>query len=179
MRTIPTRTALFASLAIATQAALAANGTITFTGAISSPTCSVNADEHSTAISMANHDRTSLNANATATAILFSIALSDCAAEPGRVHTYFEPGAGVDVESGSLLTRGSGRGASLHIQLLDDEMNTIQLGDGSDHAQSSKLAMLESGDSRLSYYARYQRVGTAELSRGATPANVIYTITYN
>lgn len=179
MKLIPGHSALFALLTLATQAAFAADGTIAFTGAISSPTCSISNEERNITANMPSLDRGSQGVNATSVVTPFSIALSDCPQGTGSISTYFEPGPGVRSESGSLLTSPPGSSKVLRIQLLNDNMSVIKVGAANDQAQSSQTIALESSPSRLNYYARYMRLDAGELGRGEFSARLIYSVTYN
>ena len=105
-----TRSGVLAT-AIAVAAAMpavsqAADGTITFTGQITSQTCTIsgNGAGKNLTVTLPTVSTSALaTAGTTAGRTPFNIALSNCTPNSGNVSTYFEPGATVDTATGQLV----------------------------------------------------------------------------
>lgn len=172
-------------LAMTSRAANASDGTITFTGMITSQTCSINGTAadgaRNISVSLPRATQTSLTAlNSTAGDTAFTISLTGCTPEEGRVHTRFEPGATVHAASGELITSGAGASSSLRIQLLNGNGTVINVG-APDATQGSVAQNIPVGGAvTLNYIARYKRAATTPvLGAGAIAATVTYSLIYN
>ncbi|HEY5852063.1 MAG TPA: fimbrial protein [Lysobacter sp.] len=173
------------AIALASQSALASDGTINFSGSITSQTCSINggaADgSRNIAFSLPRTPQSSLAVlNSTAGETAFAIALTGCTPASGTVSTRFESGSTVDLTSGELLTSGGGGTTSLHVQLLNEDRSVINVG-APDVSQNSIGKTIPAGGAvTLNYFARYKRAAaTPALGSGAIAASVTYSLIYN
>lgn len=171
------------ALALASHSALASDGTISFTGELTTQTCSINgtaADgNRNFNVTLPAATQSSLTVvGATAAETAFQIALTSCTPATGSVRTRFESGPSVDAASGELLTSGAGSSAGLRIQLLNHDRSVIAVG-ATDASQNSLPSTLASGAATLNYIARYHRVSATPLAVGAVTSSVTYSMAYN
>ncbi len=173
------------AIAFASQSAFASDGTINFTGSITSQTCSINgaaADgNRNINVTLPKTPHSSLAAlNAVAGETPFSIALTGCTPATGTVATRFESGANVDATSGELLTSGAGGTTSLHVQLLNETRGVINIGAPDVSQNSTAKAIPAGGAVTLNYFARYKRAAALPvLGTGAIASSVTYSLIYN
>ncbi|MDQ8024217.1 MAG: fimbrial protein [Moraxellaceae bacterium] len=172
-------------LALASQSALASDGTITFNGEVTAQTCSINgavADgARNITVTMPKASQSSLAVlNSTAGETAFAIALTGCTPASGTVRTRFEPGSTVDQASGELITSGAGSTTSLRIQLLNSDRSVIVVG-APDASQNSIAQTIPAGGAvTLNYLARYKRASaTPALGSGVVSSSVTYSLVYN
>ena len=145
-----TRSGVLATAAIAAAAAMpavsqAADGTITFTGQITSQTCTIsgNGGGKNFTVTLPTVSTSALaTAGTTAGRTPFNIALSNCTPNSGNVSTYFEPGATVDTTTGQLIN-ASGTATNVEIGLLNGDSSVITLG-AAQASQNSKAVALAS-----------------------------------
>jgi len=166
------------ALATLSQPAFAVDGTITFTGAISANTCTINGND------TGNKDFTVLmppvgvdaltTQGQTAGDTPFNILLTACTPDSGTVHVLFEPGASANAATGNL-TAAAGSAANVEVRILNEDETPINvtLADG---AQNSQSVALDSGTATLKYVAQYFALGQA--GAGAVNASAKYTIIY-
>lgn len=114
---------ILAGIAWAGQVAFAADGTITFAGAVSSDTCTVNGGVAGSSFTVvlppiASASLAAVSASAGRTP--FDIVLSACSTPSGAVHTFFEAGLSTDSETGHLKNTG-GAGTGVQIRLLNGD----------------------------------------------------------
>ncbi len=167
---------VLAAIAMTAQVASAADGTITFTGAITGTTCTINGGGNggNFAVTMPQVSASSMSAvNATAGRTPFNIALTGCSTQTGSVHAYFEPGASVDTTTGNLKNTGAATG--VQVRLLNGDATKINAG-SADASQNSKAATLVAGAATLPYFAEYVRTGA--IGAGAVNSSVMYSIVY-
>jgi major type 1 subunit fimbrin (pilin) len=159
-----------------TQHALAADGTITFTGQIYANTCTINGGSNNFTVNLpAAVSSSQLDiAGKTAGRTGFQIALTNCPAAT-NVHTFYEPGATTNGAGRLINTDGTGA-ANVEIQLLNDDATAIKAG-FADSQQNSKSVALSGNAATLSYFAEYYATGAA--TAGAVTSSVSYTIVYN
>jgi major type 1 subunit fimbrin (pilin) len=163
---------------VATPAAFASDGTITFTGKITATTCQVsgNGGGSSFAVNLDTVSSTALPADkATAAPRGFTIALSQCTPATGSAAVYFEPGATVDTATGQLLNI-NGTATNVELGLLNGDSSVINLGQNSE-TQNVKWASISSGAATLQYYAQYVAKGGAATA-GSVKSSVTYSIIY-
>ncbi len=169
---------LAAGMGLGAGSAQAYDGTITFSGIVTSQTCTVNGN------GTGNHDFTvtlppvSASALSTATSVAgrtpFNISLSACSAGSGTVHTLFETASNIDPTTGNL-TLNTGGASNVEIQLLNSDYSAIALNHG-DSTQNSKAATITGGTATLNYFAQYYATGQA--SAGNVATSVLYTMSY-
>lgn len=180
----PIRNVLAAgTLAIATGlplCALAADGTITFTGQITGQTCTVAGDGGSASsftVALPTVSASALSTSgATSGRTPFSIRLSGCTPETGNVAVYFEPGATIDPSTGRLInTAAATPAANVQIGLRNADVSQITLGVPF-ASQNTQQVALASGAATLNYTAEY--AATAAATAGTVSSSVIYSIVY-
>lgn len=163
---------------IGISSAHAADGTITFNGAVTAQTCNIDGNasgSHDFTVTLPTVSAASLaTAGEAAGRTPFSIALTGCALQTGAVHTYFESGPTTDVATGNLIVNAGGAG-NVEIELLNADGTPIKAG-FPDASQNSNPVSLSSDAARLPYYAQY--VATGPATAGAANSSVMYTIAY-
>ncbi|UNK48145.1 type 1 fimbrial protein [Lysobacter sp. S4-A87] len=171
------------AIALASQSAFASDGTINFTGELTTQTCSINgtaADgNRNVSVTLPAASQSNLRTvGSTSGETAFQIALTSCTPTSGTVHTRFESGPNVDVASGELLTSGAGSSAGLRIQLLNQDRTVIAVG-AADVAQNSAPGTIATGAVTLNYIARYHNINSTPLAVGAVTSSVTYSMAYN
>ncbi|WP_428334580.1 fimbrial protein [Novosphingobium sp.] len=173
---IVTATAVaFCALFVGTSA-YASDGTITFTGNISSATCTVklgNGANGTGTIILPNVSSSVLSAaaqNAGATA--FAINLSACTTGK-TVNAFFEAGTNVDLLTGNLLNTGTATG--VEVQLQTAAGTNIAVGSPG-QATNTGINTTSTPSGTLNYIARYY--ATAASAAGTVVSTVTYSITY-
>lgn len=166
------------AFASTSQPALAGDGTITFTGAVSANTCTI--DGNGTGSKSFNVLMPTVGVDALTTAgqtagtTPFTIRLTACTPDTGTVHTLFEPGANGNAATGNLTTAAGGA-SNVEIRLLNSDETPIDV-TVADEAQNSKAVSLNSGEAALHYRAQYFALGQA--GAGNVTATAKYTIIY-
>ncbi|WP_329955982.1 fimbrial protein [Burkholderia cepacia] len=159
----------------------ATDGTITFTGSISSQTCTINgngtgAKDFTVALPPVSAGALAA-AGQTAGQTPFNITLSKCSSPSGSVHTFFEPGATTDLSTGNLMvTAGGGSAANVQIGLTNADFSPIKAG-AADASQNSKAVSIVDNGATLQYYARYVATGGAATA-GTANSSVMYSLVY-
>lgn len=169
--------ALMAAATLPT-ASYAADGTITFTGQITSQTCTIsgNGAGKNFTVALPTVSTSALaTAGTTAGRTPFNIALSNCTPNSGNVSTYFEPGATVDTTTGQLLN-AAGTATNVEIGLLNSDSSVITLG-AAQASQNSKAVALASGAATLKYFAQYVAT-TGAATAGTVNTTTLYSIVY-
>lgn len=169
-------TLIVAGLAAASNSAFAEDGTITFTGNITSQTCTINGNgtsQNNFTVSLPPVNASVLATDGqTAGRTPFSINLTGCTGE-GQVYTYFQPGDTTDLQSGNLKVTGGAQ--NVQVSLLNSDFSKIKT--GADAAtQNSKPVAITAGGATLSYFAEYVAMGEAK--PGAVNSSVLYTLAY-
>lgn len=167
-----------AGMALASQGAEAADGTITFSGSITGQSCTINGNDtgaKSFTVALPAVSAASLGAaGATAGRTPFTIALTNCASGSSTPHAYFEAGPTTDANTGNLILEAGGA-SNVEIGLRNADFSPIKAG-FADHLQNSHGVALTNGSATLWYYAEYVATGAATV--GAANSSVLYTITY-
>lgn len=166
------------ALTLVGAAAHAADGTITINGLVTDKTCDIvtPAGKNFTVTLPTVSVQTLANAGDVAGRTPFQIKLANCS--PGKVATYFEPGATVDFNSGRLLNV-NGVAGNVDVQLLGSNNQFIPVqAAGSTGAQTNSqwVDVSASGDADLNYYAEYYATGQS--TAGTVGTSVQYTIIY-
>jgi len=185
------QTKILASLAFATlsSAAFASDGTITFTGRLTSQTCTIsgNGGGNNFTVPLPTLSTSALAANGNvAGRTPFNIRLTDCTPNTGNVAVYFEPGATVDMATGRLINMVVNTPATatapaivaaqnVQVGLLNDTLGNIALGSAF-AAQNFQQVAIAAGSATLQYYAQYVATGAATLGDISTSAT--YSIVY-
>jgi major type 1 subunit fimbrin (pilin) len=178
MKTKLISAAILASAAMASQFAAAADGTITFEGAITAQTCTINGNgsgSNNFAVKLPTVSSSTLaTAGQTAGRTPFSIALTNCTPSSGNVHTFVESGPTIDTTTGNLILNPGGA-TNVQIALQNSDFTNIRAG-AADASQNSKSVAITSGNATLNYYAQY--IATGPATAGAANASVMYTMAY-
>jgi major type 1 subunit fimbrin (pilin) len=161
--------------------ACAIDGTITFTGEVTSNTCTIsgNGGSNNFTVTLPKVSATALNTapDHVAGRTAFNIALTDCVPASGTVRTYFESGPTVNLGTGRLTTTVT----NVEIGLLNADYSDIKIGaaDGSTvGTQNSHTAPISaSGTATLPYYAEYNALAGAA-GTGVVNTSVRYTLIY-
>ncbi|WP_421566936.1 fimbrial protein [Stenotrophomonas sp. PD6] len=164
--------------AFAAQTASASDGTITFTGAVTSQTCDIDGNgggvsDFEVALPTVSIG-TLAGTGSTAGATPFTIKLTNCTPGTGNVHTYFEPGALTNAATGNLALEAGGA-VDVEIGIFDNSTK-IMMG-ATDADQSSPAVALVGGAASINYIAKYVSVADT-VSAGAANSHVAYTIVY-
>ncbi|WP_231907010.1 fimbrial protein [Cupriavidus sp. D384] len=185
-------TILAASLAVAaaSQTAFAADGTITFTGRLTTQTCTISGNGGNNNFTVAL-PTISTSALATAGNVAgrtpFTFRLTGCAPNTGNVSIYFEPGGTIDTATGRLrntVTAVTGSGnrpavvpaGNVQIGVLNANMTDVALGSAF-ASQNSQQVALAAGSATLQYYAQYVATGGAATA-GTFSTTATYSVVY-
>lgn len=168
--------ALAASAAVASSfSASATDGTVNFTGEISSQTCTIDGSTTGTTAKTVVLPRvaaTSLSTvGQTSGRTGFTLAMTECSGSSALVR--FEQRASVDAATGNLINQTAG-GSNVQVQILNASFSPINLqtNDGSlSTAISNKAANLQ-------FYAQYI-AATAAATAGKVTSNVQFSMDYN
>lgn len=168
--------ALAASAAVVSSLnASAADGTINFTGEISSQTCTIEGNTTGTTIKTVTLPRVAASSLATVGKAAgrkdFSLALTGCTGSSALVR--FEQGSTVDAATGNLINQ-TADGSNVQIQLLNANFAPINL---QTNAGSLSTAVTEE-TATLQFYAQYI-AATAAATAGQVTSSVQFSMDYN
>ncbi|VXB20541.1 Major fimbrial subunit SMF-1 [Burkholderia sp. 8Y] len=167
-------------LSIAAGGAFASDGTITFNGALTASTCTINGNGTSSkdfTVTLPTVSTSTLTASGqTAGATSYNIALSACApvTTTSKAAVFYEAGSTVDPADGRLIV-ATGGAQNVKLELLNQDQTPIKAGYSRD-LQNSKPADISSGAATLNYEVRYYATGAT--SAGAANSSVVYSIDY-
>jgi len=169
---------VLASTALGAQVASASDGTITFNGALSASTCSINGGNPNLTVAMPNVSSTSFGSvGATSGRTAFALNLTGCTQTTGNVHAYFDTSALVNVTSGNLLNRsdaGNAKGIEMALRNASDGTKIVM--GVPDASQGSKPVALVAGAGSMNYWIEYVRMG--DVTPGPVASEVLYEIVY-
>jgi major type 1 subunit fimbrin (pilin) len=170
----------FGIAAFAPQPANAADGTMTFNGAVTGATCTINvgtaAGGLNPTITLPTVATTSLAAaGQTAGATAFSVYLTACPTSPAlqKASVNFEAGANVNAAGRIINTGATGPATLVDLQLTDGGSNPIVIGTG---PVPTTYATFASASATFPYFVRYYATGAA--TAGAVKGTVQYSIVY-
>ncbi|MDR5802230.1 fimbrial protein [Caballeronia sp. LZ001] len=169
-----------AALGLVASAAFASDGTITFNGALTATTCTINGNGTSSkdfTVTLPTVSTSTLTASGqTAGTTSYNIALTGCApvTATSEAGVFYEAGATVDANDGRLIVATGGAG-NVKLQLLNADGSMIKAG-YSRELQNVKSADISSGAASLSYQVQYYATGAT--TAGAANSSVIYSIDY-
>ena len=172
--------ASFGVAALASQAARALDGTITFTGKVVANTCvfKVNGGSSSNTVVLPVVFTSALTAAGNVAGnTTFTISATGCDPNLTSVQAYFS-GSNIDT-NGYLKNTGTGAANNVEVQLLNGTNSTpMPLNAATATAQNSPVGTVSSsGAATLSYAAQYIAVGGAATA-GLVNTSVSYTINY-
>lgn len=167
--------ALAAGAVVATSFnASAVDGTINFTGSVSSQTCTIDGNTGTTSktVTLPKVSASSLATKGqTAGRTGFTLALTGCTGTSAL--TRFEPGPSVDAATGNLINQ-TADGSNAQIQLLNASFAPINL---QTNANSLETAITTNA-ATLQFYAQYVAANAAATA-GAVTSNVQFSMDYN
>lgn len=187
------RTSILAAsvlLAALSPAASAYDGTITFTGRITSNTCTISGNGGGTDFTVALPP-VSASTLGTAGNIAgrtpFNIQLTGCTPDTGDVAVYFEPGATVDLATGRLTntavttpategTEAVTAATNVQIGVLNADLTNIAVGSAF-ASQNSQQVAITGGTAAMQYYAQYVATGGAA-TLGVFTSALTYSVVY-
>ncbi len=169
-----------AVIALATAAlapaAQAADGTIEFTGAVTSVTCVINGGTKDLTVVLPTVSTDALAvAGSEAGRTPFTIELTGCDPGTGKVSTFFESDDHVDMLTGNLNVDDGGA-TKVQIGLLNDAHEKIKVGATVGQQNSQQVTVSTGGEATLNYYAQYESLG--ETTSGEVKSRVRYSISY-
>jgi major type 1 subunit fimbrin (pilin) len=172
----------------------ASDGTITFTGAVTASTCTVNVNGSGAAnatIALPTVSTSALTNAATKTAAagtFFNVLVNGCAAvndiaalgaAPTTVAIYFEAGPNVDEATGGLINTVAG--SNVEVNLYNASGTTIvgtQIQPGTQTHQPANMPIGTGGTQW--FYAGYSTAGAAALATaGTVNTSITYSLVYN
>lgn len=173
------------AMILASGSAFASDGTITFNGALTAQTCTINGNGSSAKDFTVNLPTVSTGAfaagNQRAGMTSYNIALTNCSpvSATSKAAVFYEAGATVDPTDGRLMV-ASGGAQNVKLELSNasdaaDKGEYIKAGYSRD-MQNSKPADISSGSATLQY--RVQYYATSAPTAGAANSSVTYSIDY-
>jgi major type 1 subunit fimbrin (pilin) len=202
MNTLIKRAMIAAGIATATVLPLAgeaSDGTITFTGAVTASTCTVNVNgsgSNNATVALPVVDTSALTgtatAQSTAAGTFFNVAMSNCtaaadigdpAAAPTTVAIYFEAGGTVDEATGGLINTATG-GSNVEVKLFNASGSTvvgtqIMPGTATNQPTAVTISTITAASETQWFYAGYATLGTTAATAGAVNTYVTYSMVYN
>jgi major type 1 subunit fimbrin (pilin) len=174
-------TLVAAVLGLAAAGAHASDGTITFNGALTATTCTINGNGTNAkdfTVTLPTVSTSNLTAaGQTAGSTGFNIALTACSpvTATSKAAVFYEAGATTDLSDNGLLRVDTGGAQNVKLQLLNADGSAIKAGFSRD-LQNSKPADLSSGAATLYYMVQYYAKGAT--TAGAANSSVVYSIDY-
>ena len=168
------------ALGLAAASAYAGDGTITFNGALTATTCTINGNGTSAKNFTVKLPTVSTNllktAGDTAGRTSYTVALTGCTpvTTTSKASVFYEAGSTVDPIDGRLIVATGGAG-NVKLQLLNADGTAIKAGYSTD-LQNMAWASIASGAATLSYQAQYYATGAT--TAGAANSSVVYSIAY-
>ncbi|WP_042271563.1 fimbrial protein [Paraburkholderia heleia] len=153
-------------------------GVLTINGQLTANSCDVNGNGQGNnfTVTLPSLSASELSAaGATAGSTGFSIALSNCTPNTGKVHTFWEYGSNT-LSDGNLLNNGTA--TNVEVQLVDYNSGRKVIDvSKADDAQNSQTVNIASGTANLQYAAQYiSPAGGA--TAGTVTTNVTYSMAY-
>lgn len=168
---------LFAVAALAPVASFAADGTITFNGAVSSLTCVINGGVPSFTVTLPTVSSSAFTTGSPiAGRTSFPINLTDCPVG-GNVRAFFERGAN-DIGDGTSL-KNNGTATNVGVQLTSYNGNpagtTVIMGT----SDQGGFVPVSGGAATLQYDAHYLALGgSGSVTSGSVTTSVTYTLEF-
>jgi major type 1 subunit fimbrin (pilin) len=174
--------ATLVTIALGSTGANAADGTITFTGAVTDTTCSIDAkavgaaDKSVTLPSVTSGTLASSGSTAgTTSATDLTFALSGCSTEAKAV-ARFENGPTIDQTTGYLANQAPAGAQNVQVRLLNASHLPINVVTGENNDMAGNGVAIVSGNADLKYFAEYYATGKA--TAGPVNTSVQYTVDY-
>jgi major type 1 subunit fimbrin (pilin) len=176
--------AVLGAIAVASTGAQAADGTITFTGAVSDTTCSIDsiasgpADKSVTLPTVSTRTLSANGATAGTSATTdLTFALTGCTGAAKAV-AHFENGSTVDQTTGYLANQSTAPGSATNVQvrLLNASLQPINVVTNANNDIASNGVAVITNAATLQYFAEYFATGAA--TAGPLSTSVKYTMQY-
>lgn len=163
--------------ALLSGTAQATDGTINFTGTLTSSTCTVSVNGGSDVTLPTLSTDALTDAGSWAGRTPFTVRLTSCS-DAGNVGLYFEQTGETDTTNNALNNTASGSAADhVQIQLLNSNLVTIDLSGSSLADQNSLSQDASSGSADIQLYAQYfSKDGGA--TAGAVTAQAVFSLNY-
>src|SRR5262245_49595623 len=175
---------------------LASDGTITFTGAVTGSSCTINVNgsgARDTSIALPTVDTaalTDVGARTTAGGTFFNIVLSACSGvdddgggagtAPTNVQIYFEAGPNVDQTTGGLINTVGANYSNVEVKLYNASEATVvgtQITPGKATVQPPVQTIAGAGTQW--FYAAYSTQANGAATAGLVSTSVTYSLIYN
>ncbi len=154
--------------------AMAEGGTITYTGMITSQTCTINDGSPDFSVKLPTIAvETLMKSGETSGRTPFRIRLSNCDEDLEGVGVFFEPGANTSHKNNRLINLGTAQ--NVELQILNDDLAPVKLNEGVD-AQDVKFVPVKNRGAVLTYFTQYYAEGTPDA--GSVESNTQYTVIY-
>jgi major type 1 subunit fimbrin (pilin) len=156
------------------------DGTITFNGALTATTCTINGNGTSSkdfTVTLPTVSTSTLPAaGEIAGRVSYSVQLTGCTpvTASSKASVFYEAGATVDPATGMLRVEAGGA-QNVALQLLNDDWSVIKAGYPLE-TQNSKYANLSTGSATLYYGVQSYALGVT--TAGAANSSVVYSIDY-
>lgn len=167
------KTMLSACFMLAAANAMAADGTIHFTGSITDQTCKIDTGSQNLPVNLGNVAQTALNGakGMRAAPTQFTINMSECPETVTGANVKFDGTSDNNDQSLLALDSGTGIATGVGIQIADKNGAVIPL-----HSASSDYTLAE-GANALDFVARYVSTGPA-VTTGTANGTSEFTIIY-
>jgi major type 1 subunit fimbrin (pilin) len=153
--------------------AFASDGTITFTGAVTAQTCTINGGAPSFTKALPKVSSANLTSGKKAGQTNFSIALTACTPKSGSARVFFEAGPNVNAATGRLKNTSV---TNVEIGLANADGTDITIGAPSGLQGTDYVKISDAGDATLNYLAQYVATGAA--GTGDVKTSVTYSVEY-
>jgi major type 1 subunit fimbrin (pilin) len=173
--------------AFASQGANAADGTITFAGAVTGTTCTISVNGGtggSATVTLPTVQASDFTAANVATGFVpLTIALTACTAGATEVRPYFEPASTLDTTSGytnylkNTATTSAASGVDIMISTGTSGITGALTLSGSEGAQGVTAATITGGKATFNLYAAYVS-NAATVNAGAVSSTLVYDLDY-
>ena len=175
------------------MSSLASDGTITFTGAVTGSSCTIDVNgsgSTTTTVALPTVDTAALTdvaPRSTAGGTFFNMVLSGCAAvddygagaAPTNVQIYFEAGPNVDESTGGLIN-GAASGSNVEVKLYNASEATVvgtQITPGKSTVQPPVQTVAGAGTQW--FYAGYSTEANGAATAGAVSTSITYSLIYS
>ena len=169
----------FGMAAFAPQAANAADGTITFNGAVLASTCTVsNAVSGVVAVTLPDVQTSAFTASGSVAGLTpFSLTLTGCPTTPsGVVVGAAFDNTNVDTATGAIKNSTGASFSNVEVQMTNSSGTAINLFTNPNPVNAT---ISGTGAATLSYQAQYYQPTVTAITAGIVTASVTFTLTYN
>ena len=163
---------------LASDFALASDGTISFTGGVVVSTCNVTLNGSTASgtvvLPAVSTDALAVSGN-TAGRTNFTLNISSCATASGKatVNAFFEAGATVNPVTGNLINSGDAKNVAIQVLVASSSAQIIP---GSPTQAQPKGVSLAAGSGSLNYAAQYNATGVS--GAGTVSSSLTYVLVY-